>query len=201
MHEDLNDLLLFAEVARASSIAAAARITSIPKSTISRRLLRLEARVGSRLFYKTTRKITLTELGKEYLERCERVVLEVDEAKSFLDSIAAKPSGTLRLTMTADFGIHHMGEFLVEFARAHPDITLDLDFSSRRVDLVGERYDVAIRFGALQDSSLVCRRFLSIPRALYASPGYLARAGSPAGPRISPGMISCCSKRTLERRS
>lgn len=182
MTDQVSDLLFFAEVAKAGSITAAARRLDVPKSTISRRLIQLEERVGSKLFYKTTRKMTLTDLGEECLERCQRIGHEVDQARAFFEAVAKNPRGALRITMPTDVGIYWFADFLVQFTRDHPGLSLDLDFSPRRVDLVGERYDVAIRGGTLPSSSLVARRFLSIEWALYASPAYLAAAGIPAKP-------------------
>ena len=188
MTENINDLLFFSEVARAGSITAAARRTGTPKSTISRRLIRLEERIGAKLFHKTTRKIVLTGLGETYLERCERVVREVEDARAYLESVSRKAEGALRVTMPADVGIYWLAPFFAAFLQQHPGITFDLDFTGRRVDLIGERYDVAIRGGNIAGTprgaadSYVARRFLTIERALYASPGYLAEADAPAGP-------------------
>jgi DNA-binding transcriptional LysR family regulator len=180
MSADLNDLWLFLEVARAGSITAAARRLELPKSTVSRRLIRFEEETGAKLLHKTTRRIVLTETGEEFLERCEGVAREMDAARAFLGSVTTRASGTLRVTMVVDLGVYWLADFFVAFARRHPELRLDLDFTARRVDLIGERYDVAIRIGPLASSTLVARRFMSIDRGLYASPAYLAEAGMPA---------------------
>jgi DNA-binding transcriptional LysR family regulator len=183
MPPNLDDVRLFFEVAKAGTITAAARRLELPKSTVSRRLIQFEESLGIKLLHKTTRKITLTALGTSYLERCERVVREVEEAKSYLDSVTTKAAGELRVTMPTDLGIHWLAGFLVDFARRHPDVMLSLDFTGRRLDLVGERFDVALRVGALTGSDTVARKLFGFTWQLYASPAYLraaARVEQPA---------------------
>jgi DNA-binding transcriptional LysR family regulator len=182
MTASIDDFSLFFAVAKAGTITAAARQLELPKSTVSRRLIQLEQGLGIKLFHKTTRKITLTGLGESFLERCERVVREAEEARGFLDSVTARATGVLRVTMPTDIGIHWLADFLVGFARRHPEVTLSLDFTGRRLDLVGERVDVAIRGGAVADPGLVARKLGSIERLLYASPDYLREAGTPLRP-------------------
>jgi DNA-binding transcriptional LysR family regulator len=179
---NVNDFLLFFEVARAGTVTAAARRLDIPKSTVSRRLIQFEEALGVKLFHKTTRKITLTALGEIYLQHCDRVAREIEEARSFLDSMTNKPAGVLRVTMPTDVGIHWLADFFVAFARRHPDVKLSLDFTGRRVDLIGERVDVAIRAGALTDSEMVARKLFSWTWLLFASPDYLREAGTPDEP-------------------
>jgi DNA-binding transcriptional LysR family regulator len=180
MAVDLDDIQLFDEVARAGSLTAAARALGVPKSTVSRRLARHEEQLGAKLFNKTTRRIVLTEFGESYLERCAGVAREVAETRAFLEAATRRPSGVLRVTMPVDVGIHWLAGFLADFAVRHPDVSLAIDLNARRVDLVGERVDVAIRVGRLDDSNLVARKFLVVERALYASPDYLATRGTPA---------------------
>ena len=182
MIPNLDDVRLFFEVAKAGTITAAARRLDLPKSTVSRRLIQFEESLGIKLLHKTTRKITLTALGTTYLERCERVVREVEGARSYLESVTTKAAGELRVTMPTDFAIHWLADFLVAFARGHPDVSLSLDFTGRRLDLVGERFDVALRVGALTGSDTVARKLFSFTWQLYASPAYLREAGRPEQP-------------------
>jgi DNA-binding transcriptional LysR family regulator len=182
MTPHIDDLRLFFEVAKAGNITAAARRLELPKSTVSRRLIQFEESLGIRLLHKTTRKITLTELGSNYLERCESVVREIEEARSYLDSVTTKAAGVLRVTMPTDVGIHWFADFLAGFARRHPDVKLSLDFTGRRLDLIGERFDVALRAGALTGSEAVARKLFSWTWQLYASPGYLREKGTPKSP-------------------
>jgi DNA-binding transcriptional LysR family regulator len=178
----VDDPRLFFEVARARSITTAARQLDLPKSTVSRRLIQFEEALGIRLFHKTTRRITLTELGERYFERCERVVREIEETRDFLESVTTRASGALRVTMPTDIGIHWLADFFVAFARVHPEVSLALDFTGRRVDLVGERFDVAIRAGALPSSDMPARKLTSLDRMMCASPDYLRVAGTPRAP-------------------
>lgn len=182
MAVDLDDIQLFYEVARAGSLTAAARALTLPKSTVSRRLARHEEKLGAKLFNKTTRKIVLTEFGESYLDRCTGVAREVAETRAFLEAATRKPSGVLRLTMPVDVGVHWLAEFLAGFAAQHPEVSLSIDLNARRVDLIGERFDAAIRIGKLDDSNLVARKFLSVERGLYGSPSYLEARGTPAAP-------------------
>src|SRR5262245_43178190 len=186
MLPNLDDVQLFFEVAKAGTITAAARRLELPKSTVSRRLMQFEESLGIKLLHKTTRKITLTTLGMSYLERCERVVREVEEARSYLESVTTKAAGELRITMPTDIGVHWLADFLVDFARRHPDVRLSLDFTGRRLDLVGERFDVAVRAGALSGTEIVARKLFSWTWQLYASPRYLREAGRPQKPADLP---------------
>lgn len=172
--EDVNDLLIFAELARAGSITEASRKLGLPKSTISRRLAKLEERIGSRLINRTTRSHALTELGQAYLEYCERLARDVADVTAFTNSVAHNPRGVLRLTMVTDICQHLLSDVIVAFLDTHPDVSVDLDLTPRRVDLVGERFDAAIRAGHLADSSLVSRHLVTVTRGIYASPKYIA---------------------------
>lgn len=177
--EDVNDLLIFAELARAGSITETARRLRLPKSTISRQLATLEERIGSRLIDRTTRSQALTELGQAYLEYCERLVQDVADVTAFTDLVAHNPRGVLRLTMVTDICQFLLSDLIVAFLDAHSGISIDLDLTPRRVNLVGERFDAALRVGPLANSSLVSRHLVTVTRGLYASPRYVA-----AGPRL-----------------
>jgi DNA-binding transcriptional LysR family regulator len=174
--EDINDLLIFAELARAGSITEAARALGLPKSTVSRRLAALEERIGSRLINRTTRSQALTDLGQAYLEYCDRLVQDVADVTAFTDSVRGNPRGVLRLTMPLDFCQFLLSDVLAEFLDIHPDVSIEVELTSRRVDLVGERFDAAIRIGPLASSSLISRHLVTVTRGLYASPKYLAGA-------------------------
>ena len=181
--EDINDLLIFAELARAGSITEAARALGLPKSTISRRLAALEERIGSRLINRTTRSQALTELGRAYLEYCERLARDVAEVAAFTDSVGSNARGVLRLTMPIDFCQFLLSDAIAAFLDIHPDVSIEVELTPRRVDLVGERYDLAIRVGPLASSSLISRHLVTVTRGLYASPKYLAGAPRLREPR------------------
>ena len=161
----------------------AAEHLSIPKTTVSRRLANLEAALGQRLLIRTTRRQTLTDFGQEFLDHCRRVAEEVAAVQDFVRSQEARPHGRLRVSMPGDYARHHFSRAIATFIEAYPEIQLDLDLSSRRVDLIGERYDLAIRMGDLtDDATLVARKIDEQHFALYASPIYLALHPAPGHP-------------------
>jgi DNA-binding transcriptional LysR family regulator len=178
-----NDLLLFARIVEAGSFSLAAERVELPKSTVSRRISLLEARLGERLLQRTTRKLVLTEFGAGLLEHARKVVEEVEAAGALVQHRQVAPSGKLRISMPGDFANLGMNTMLALFMERYPAITLELDLSPRRVDLVSENFDIAIRMGDLpDDSSLNARRVVLEKMALYASPSYIAVRGLPEHP-------------------
>lgn len=180
---DPNDLLLFARVAELGSFSRAAERLGLPKSTVSRRIAALEALLGERLLQRTTRRQQLTDFGLLLLEHARQVVLEVDAVAALREQRQATPSGRLRVSMPSDFANLLLADTLAAFCALHPAITLELDLSPRRVDLLAEGFDVALRMGELpDDASLAARRLTVFGNGLYAAPGYLADHGDPACP-------------------
>ena len=180
---DLNDLLIFARVAELGSFSRAAERLGLPKSTVSRRLAALEQRMGERLLLRTTRRQTLTEFGLQLLEHARQVVAELDAVGLLREQRQAAPSGRLRVSMPGDFANMVLVDSLAAFMALHPAISLELDLSPRRVDLLGEGFDVAIRMGDLADDALLVASKLAVfTHGLYASPGYLAEHGDPQTP-------------------
>lgn len=178
-----NDLLLFARIADAGSFTAAAQQLGLPKSTVSRRLSALERALGERLMLRTTRKLALTEFGLSLLDHAHQVVAEVDAAASLALSRQAQPSGRLKVSMPGDFAGFDVARLLAQLVLRYPGITLDLDISARRVDLIGESVDLAVRMGELpDDATLTARRLFTHAWGLYAAPSYLALRGQPAVP-------------------
>lgn len=182
MLDHFSDILLFSEVARAGSVTVAARRLGIPKSTLSRRLIKFEERLGSKLLLRSTRKIVLTEAGQDYLVRCEQIARDLEKATALFEPATSEVKGTLRVTMPTDLGVHFLSEFFAAFSRRYTALKLELNMNDARVDILGERFDVALRAGALKHSSLVGRKLALVHFALYASPAYLAGAGKPASP-------------------
>lgn len=180
--EFLNDMALFVEVVKAKSFRGAANTIGMPNSTLSRRISSLEKTIGLRLLHRTTRKINLTEAGQIYYERCKRIVDEANLAHEQLGEMLEQPSGMLRVSLPVDFAVTYMTPLIAEFARLYPGIVFDFDLTSRRVDLVSEPFDVAIRIGELEDSQLIARSLAVLPVYLYASPRYLGCSGEPAEP-------------------
>lgn len=180
---DPNDLVIFAHVAELGGFSRAAERLGLPKSTVSRRVTALEQRVGERLLLRTTRRQTLTEFGQELLEHARQVVAEVAAAQALSEHRQAAPGGRLPVSMPSDFANLLLVEALAAFVAIHPRIQLELDLSPRRVDLLGEAFDLAIRVGDLvSDSLLAARRLSALPTGLYAAPGYLAEHGEPNHP-------------------
>ncbi|XAH22135.1 LysR family transcriptional regulator [Xylophilus sp. GW821-FHT01B05] len=180
--ELLNDMALFVEVAQTRSFRRAADATGVPNSTLSRRISALEKAIGLRLLHRTTRKVELTEAGQLYYERCRRIVDEARIAHEQLGEMLAQPSGVLRASLPVDFATIYMAPLIAEFARRYPGISFDFDLTPRRVDLVAEPFDVAIRMGELADSSLIARLLARLSVHAYAAPRYLDISGEPTHP-------------------
>ena len=180
--ELLNDMALFVEVVKAKGFRSAGEATGVPNSTLSRRISALEKAIGLRLLHRTTRKIELTEAGQIYFERCRRIVDEARLAHEQLGEMLAQPSGVLRASLPVDFAVTYLAPLIAEFAGLYPGITFDFDLTPRRVDLVSEPFDVAIRMGESENSQLIARALASLTPHLYASPGYLERSGEPNKP-------------------
>ncbi len=183
MNLEPNDLLLFAKVVGEGSFSRAAERLGMPKSTLSRRMAALESQLGERLLLRTTRKLTVTDFGNAVLSHAHQVSAEVEATLALTQHRQAEPSGRLRVSMPGDFATDVLAPLLADFIAKHPAISLELDLSPRRVDLIGENFDLAIRMGDLpDDASLAARRLAVFSVGLYASPGYLARRGVPSEP-------------------
>jgi DNA-binding transcriptional LysR family regulator len=181
---DPNDLVIFARVAELGSFSRAADRLGLPKSTVSRRLAALEQQLGERMLLRTTRRQTLTEFGLQLLEHARQVVAEVAAVSALTERRQAAPSGRLRVSMPSDFANMLLTESLAAFVVLFPGIALELDLSPRRVDLLGEGFDVAIRMGNLPDDALLAARQLNVfSVGLYASSSYLAERGQPRTPQ------------------
>lgn len=182
-HIDPNDLLIFASVAELGSFSRAAERLGLPKSTVSRRLAALEQRLRERLLTRTTRRQSLTEFGLQLLEHARQVASEVEAVAALSERRQATPSGRLHVSMPSDFASLLLADTLAAFVALYPAIRLDLDLSPRRVDLLGEGFDVALRMGQLpDDASLAARRLAVFSFGLYAAPSYLAEHGDPQHP-------------------
>ncbi len=182
-YTDPNDLLIFARVADLGSLSSAARSLGLPKSTVSRRLAALEQRMGERALQRTTRRQSLTEFGTQLLEHARQIAAEVDAADALGAHRQAVPGGRLRVSMPSDLANLLLADMLAAFVGMHPRIQLELDLSPRRVDLLGEGFDLAVRMGTLPDDAyLAARRLASFSNNLYAAPAYLAERGDPRCP-------------------
>lgn len=180
--ELLNDMALFVEVVKARSFRGAADVLGIPNSTLSRRISLLEKEIGLRLLHRTTRKIELTEAGQIYFERCRNIVEEARLAHEQLGEMLAQPTGLLRVSLPVDFANTYLSPLIAEFAQLYPGLGFEFDLTPRRVDLVSEPFDLAIRIGESESSHMIARPLARLVPALYASPGYLERNGEPGQP-------------------
>jgi DNA-binding transcriptional LysR family regulator len=169
----------FVEVVARGSLSAAARAEGIAPAMIGRRLDALEARLGVKLMQRTTRKLVLTDEGAAFLEDCQRILSELEDAESAVTARSVRASGHLLISAPAGFGRQHVAPLLPSFLADHREVTVDLNLNDRVVDVVGESVDVAIRIASLSDSSLVGVKLADNHRVLVASPAYLKRHGAP----------------------
>lgn len=169
------DMYTFVRVVEAGNITKAAEQLNTVKSAVSRRLSTLESRLGVSLITRTTRTQTLTEHGKSYYQQCLRLIADVEEAEASLKNSHSALSGTIKLAVPLSFGLKHLHKPIQAFKAQHPNIMLDIDFNDRRVDLIEEGFDLAIRIAKLEDSSLIAKRISQIKIVLSASPEYLAK--------------------------
>lgn len=181
---DLNDLYYFAQVVEHRGFAPAGRALGLPKSKLSRRIAQLEARLGAQLILRSTRSFAVTELGRVYYRHCQAMLTEVDAAEESIAQAHAEPRGVIRMSCPVALLASRVGEMLAEFMALHPRVELHLDETNRRVDVVAEGIDLAVRVRPppLADSELVMRVLSDRGQCLVASPALIARCGAPTGP-------------------
>ncbi len=175
----LSEMEAFATVVDQGGFTDAARKLGISKSAVSKHVSSLEARLGARLLNRTTRRVSPTEIGLVYYDRARRVLTDAGEADALVSSMQSAPSGLLRVSVAADFGVAHLAPVVGEFLERYPDITLGLVLEDRFVELISEAYDVAIRVGEMEDSSLRARKFAETERRMVAAPSYFQTHGRP----------------------
>lgn len=180
MRDRLDGVSVFVEAVESGGFARAAERLALTRSAVSKTIGRLEARLGVRLFNRTTRTQSLTEDGQLYYERCLKAIDELRKAESLLDSGRREVAGRLRVSMPILFGRYCVAPILLEMARDHPRLELELSFSDQVVDIIGERFDLAIRNGALRDGNGLHARKLAVQRKVVcAAPAYLSKRGRP----------------------
>lgn len=170
---DVNDMLIFAQVAESGGFTAASKVLDIPKSTVSRRVSELEETLGVRLLQRTTRTLSLTDVGRAYAERCQALRLEIEDANEVALSSGRTPRGRLRVTAPIEIGRRYVAPCLAEFAMRYPEVAVEIDLSDVARDLVGEGWDLAVRVGELADSTLIARKLGPTQQFLCAAPRYL----------------------------
>ena len=177
-----DDMATFVAVVEAGSFTAAADRLDVAKSVVSRRVSALEERLGVQLLRRTTRRLSLTESGAGFYERSLRLLSDLEEAESAVAQEHGELRGQLRIALPLSFGLRHMPEPIAAFSKQHPRVDFDLDLNDRRVDLIEEGMDFAVRIGHLRDSTLIARKLFDAHTVICASPDYLATNGTPAHP-------------------
>ena len=176
----LTEMEAFATVVDQGGFTDAARKMGISKSAVSKHVSALEARLGARLLNRTTRRVSPTEIGLAYYDRARRVLNDAGEADAMVSSMQSAPSGLLRISVATDFGVNHLSPVLGEFLREFPEITVNMVLNNRYVELISEGFDMAIRVGELEDSTLRARKLTDTTQRMVGAPSYFAKYGHPA---------------------
>ncbi len=179
MLDRLTGLEVFAKVAAAGSLSAAGRAMGMSQTMVTKHIAALEARLGVKLFHRSTRRLSITDAGRNYLEASERILTDIDAADAAVSADRVEPRGLLRLNVPVAFGTRQIAPLLAEFTHRHPLVTVELGLNDRLVDLADEGWDLAIRIGSLSNSSLIARRIAPCRTVVCAAPSYLAGRGRP----------------------
>ena len=193
------DLRMFITVVEAGSVTGAAQKLQVAPSAVSRRLKELEARLGAQLLQRTTRRMRLTGTGERFLARAQSVLDDLEDAEREAGNLQAALSGPLRVSVPVSFATAHLRPVLTAFAAEHPGVVLDIDMSDRVIDLISEGYDLAVRIGAMRDSSLIARRLAKIRMVIVGAPAFWDQHGRPTRPedlRALPALCYTGSDRT-----
>jgi DNA-binding transcriptional LysR family regulator len=180
MADRLTGIEVFVLAMRLGSLSAAARSMGMSAAMAAKHLVMLEERLGVTLVHRTTRRLSLTEAGGSYLDKAERILADLREVESEVAARSVAIEGLLRISAPTTFGTAHLAALVAEFGAQHPRLTVELGLNDRYVDLLEERWDVAIRIGRLADSALIARKLVPVRLSLCAAPDYLARRGKPA---------------------
>ena len=184
--DSISKIAIFVQVAQLQSFAAAGRELGMSGPAVSKQIQALENRLGVRLLNRTTRSVTLTEEGAVYLDRAGKALEDLQEAERRIQELKDCPTGKLKINAPMSFGNQYLVGPVAEFAKRYPEVKLEVDFDDRWVDVIAEGYDVVVRIGVLEDSSLIARKLASCPIILCASPGFEAQYGLPDQPAQLP---------------
>ena len=180
--DKLTGMSVFVRVAKAGSFAAGASEMGISRAMATKHIMQLEGSLGTRLFNRTTRSLNLTDVGASYLERCQQVLLDIDEMEAAVTHLQTEPRGVLKISAPPVIGATHITRAVAEFLKIHPDLKVDMILQSSPIDLIDEGIDIAIYLGDLDDTSMVARKLASSSMVVCGSPDYLARHGIPYTP-------------------
>src|SRR6201987_4569557 len=178
----LTSLTAFVRVGDSGGVSAAGRRLNMSTTMVSNHVQALEDRLGARLLNRTTRKVSLTEVGRAYYERCTRLLADLEETEQAVGDMHAAPRGALRVNAVPSFGILHLAPAIADFTARFPEISVELMLSEHPVDLIAEGFDVAVRFEDLPDSSLIARQLAPCRMVVCGAPSYFERHGMPRTP-------------------
>ena len=181
--DKLNSMSIFVEVVKGQSFTAAAEKTDYSRDQVSKSVNQLEAYLGTRLLNRTTRRISLTETGRIYYERCKAILTDIDEVEGIAGEQTSTPHGRLTISAPTSFGTLHLNEAIPEYMKQYPQVQISLSLADRFIDVVAEGFDLAIRIAELEDSSLIARKIAPCKRVFCASPDYLNKFGTPKVPQ------------------
>lgn len=180
--DKITSMSVFVRVAKAGSFAGGATELGISRAMATKHIMQLESSLGVRLFNRTTRSLSLTDVGASYLERCQHVLLEIEEMEAAVTHLQTEPRGVLKISAPPVIGAAHITRAVAEFLKRYPDLKVDMMLQSSHGDLIDEGIDIAIYLGDLDDTSMVARKLASSPMVVCASPDYLAKHGIPNTP-------------------
>lgn len=180
--DTLEGMRTFVTVVEAGSLSAAARRLDMSPQLVSKYVAQLEDRLGARLLNRSTRRLSLTEAGRAYSERCRHILDDIDETESAVGELSAQARGTLRVNAPMSFGVTHLAPAVTAYQALQPDVQVEMVMNDRVVDVVAEGFDLAIRIGKLEESTLVARQLASVRLVVCASAGYLEQHGTPVAP-------------------
>ncbi len=180
--ENISDIAIFVQVVESGSFTAAAERLDLSKSVISKYVSRLESNLGARLLNRSTRKLSLTEVGQAFYHKSRMALQDLEEAENEVSLLQGEPRGVLRLNAPMSFGILHLSPLLADFHSQYPEVHVDLNLDDRKLDVIEEGFDLSLRISELPDSSLVARRLCRCRHAIVAAPCYLESMGTPISP-------------------
>ncbi len=179
----LNNMAIFVEVANSEGFTAAAETMGLSRAQVSKSVIQLETHLGTRLLNRTTRRVSLTEIGRIYYERCKTILTDINEIEAIASEQTINPNGVLRLSASTSFAVLHLSKAIPLYLKQYPDVQISLSLTDRQVDIISEGYDLVLRIAKMEDSSLIARKLAPCKRVFCASPEYLSLNGEPKLPK------------------